>query len=134
MSLSTFPIPSVGVSAILLLSIPHVRQLVADCGSKKAYRLIESSNGDESITSGKSPRSVWQRVTLVVVAAAATIAALWSCFSIQPVLAHNALRLATWVRGNAPEHFQALEMTIFADHDPSPRISPHKPSESRSQI
>lgn len=106
MSLSTLPIPSVGVSAILLLSIPHARQLVRDCGSEKQYRLLESSNDDESVTSAKSPRSVWQRVTLVVVAVAATIAALWSCLSIQPVLASRALYFATWVRGNAAERFE----------------------------
>ncbi|PKX97332.1 putative ABC transporter [Aspergillus novofumigatus IBT 16806] len=97
MSLSAFPIPYVGASAILLLSIPHVRQLVTDGGSKKQFRLLESSNDDESITAGKSPQSVWQRVILVVVAAAATIAALWSCFSIQPVLGPSILRLATWI-------------------------------------
>ncbi|KAH1395224.1 hypothetical protein KXV51_004881 [Aspergillus fumigatus] len=96
MPLSTL-IPSVGASAILLLSIPHVRQLLADYGSKKAYRLIKSSNNDELITSGKSPRSVWQRITVVVVAVAATIAAVWSCFSRQPVLASNVLHFATWL-------------------------------------
>lgn len=133
MPLSTL-IPSVGASAILLLSIPHVRQLLADYGSKKAYRLIKSSNNDELITSGKSPRSVWQRITVVVVAVAATIAAVWSCFSREPVLASNVLHFATWVRRAAPERFRALEMTIFAAHDPCPRIGPHKPSKSRSQV
>ncbi|GIJ85992.1 hypothetical protein Asppvi_004864 [Aspergillus pseudoviridinutans] len=97
MSLSNLPIAFIGASAILLLSIPHARQVVIDCGNKKGYISIESSNDDEAVTTGKSPRSVWQRVTLVVVAAAATIAALWSCVSIQPVLAPEAVHLAMWI-------------------------------------
>ncbi|KAF7166876.1 hypothetical protein CNMCM5623_000430 [Aspergillus felis] len=97
MSLSNLPIPSLGASAILLLSIPHARQVVIDCGNKKGCISIEPSNDDEAVTTGKSPRSVWQRVTLVVVAAAATIAALWSCVSIQPVFAPKALHLAMWI-------------------------------------
>ncbi|GIK00040.1 hypothetical protein Aspvir_004054 [Aspergillus viridinutans] len=97
MSLSTLAIPYIGASAIVLLSTPHARQLVSDCGGKKQYRLLGSSNDNESIPSAKSPRSVWQRVTLVVVAAAATIVALWSCFSIQPVLASRVLHFATWI-------------------------------------
>ncbi|GFF80745.1 ABC transporter ATP-binding protein/permease VMR1 [Aspergillus udagawae] len=96
MSLSNLPVPFVGASAILLLSIPHARQVVTDCGNKKGYISIESSNDDEVITTGKSPRSVWQRVTLGMVAAAATIVALWSCVSTQPVLAPKALHLAMW--------------------------------------
>ncbi|KAF4157600.1 hypothetical protein CNMCM6936_009212 [Aspergillus lentulus] len=115
MSLSTLPIPSVGVSAILLLSIPHARQLVRDCGSKKQYRLLESSNDDESVTSAKSPRSVWQRVTLVVAAGAATIAALWSCLSIQPVLASRVLYFATWIM------ILGQELVLISRRDPEAR-------------
>jgi ABC-type multidrug transport system fused ATPase/permease subunit len=77
------PLPPLGASIALgavsvLLAVPHVYQLVKDFRRNGGYIRLENDNSDETITSSKPPRSIWQRVTLVFVAAIATVAALLS--------------------------------------------------------
>ncbi|KAJ0419789.1 P-loop containing nucleoside triphosphate hydrolase protein [Aspergillus carlsbadensis] len=77
------PNPPLGVSIALgavsvLLAVPHVYRLVKDLRRDAGYIRLGSENEDETITFAKPPRSIWQRVTLVLVAAIATIAAVWS--------------------------------------------------------
>ncbi|KAL3473213.1 P-loop containing nucleoside triphosphate hydrolase protein [Aspergillus californicus] len=61
----------------LLLSIPHLWQLLSDRNGQKSYHILDDD--DEEITTDRLPRSIWQRVSLVLVAAAATTAAFSSC-------------------------------------------------------
>ncbi|KAL2824425.1 hypothetical protein BDW59DRAFT_86928 [Aspergillus cavernicola] len=60
----------------LLLSIPHLYTLIIHRQSEKSYQLLDSSE-DGTITTAKPPRSVWQRVCLVLVGAVAMTAAFW---------------------------------------------------------
>ncbi|CBF71442.1 hypothetical protein AN6779.2 [Aspergillus nidulans FGSC A4] len=71
-----------GVSAAacaiaVILSIPHGYSLITQSRREKRYAIIEPGC-DEATTTGKHPRSLWQRVCLVVVGVVAATAALWS--------------------------------------------------------
>ncbi|KAL4925350.1 putative ABC transporter [Aspergillus undulatus] len=97
MSSLTLPL---GVSAAacavaILLSIPHGHAFISRYRRDKAYRLIESDN-DESITTGKSPRSLWQRVCLVLISAMATAVASGSWMTTTSATPAKMLGFATW--------------------------------------
>jgi ABC-type multidrug transport system fused ATPase/permease subunit len=82
----------------VLLAVPHVYQLVRDFRRDGGYIRLESENSDETITSSKPPRSIWQRATLVLVAAIATHAALWSWTSdAHSTAIANIIIFSSWV-------------------------------------
>ncbi|KAL4876553.1 P-loop containing nucleoside triphosphate hydrolase protein [Aspergillus karnatakaensis] len=61
----------------LLFSGPHVYALVTDCRDEQAYQLLEHDGEDGTTTTAKSPRSLWQRVCLVLAAAVLASVASW---------------------------------------------------------
>ncbi|KAL3460120.1 P-loop containing nucleoside triphosphate hydrolase protein [Aspergillus heterothallicus] len=95
------PSPPVGASIALavvtaLLSFPHVYQLISHSRCDKGYIRLEAEDdsgpNDEALTTSQPPRSLWQRLTLVVVAAIATVAALWT-----PLATNDLIIFAAWL-------------------------------------
>ncbi|KAL4747134.1 hypothetical protein BDW72DRAFT_197009 [Aspergillus terricola var. indicus] len=89
-----------GVSAAacaiaVVLSIPHSYSIVTQGRREKQYTIIES-DCDEAITTGKHPRSLWQRVCLVAVGVVAATAALWSWMSSTTSVTAQALLCISW--------------------------------------
>ncbi|KAL5043003.1 hypothetical protein BDW71DRAFT_130815 [Aspergillus fruticulosus] len=79
----------------VLLSIPHGYSVITPSRREKRYTVVEP-DGDEITTSGKCPRSLWQRVCLVVVGAVAATAALWSSMSSTAIAATQVLQCVSW--------------------------------------
>ncbi|KAL4783269.1 P-loop containing nucleoside triphosphate hydrolase protein [Aspergillus varians] len=79
-----------------LLAIPHAYSVVANCQPEQSYKLVESDSDHETITTGKPPRSLWQRVCLVLVAAVGTIAALWSWMTSTDTSTARVLQVVSW--------------------------------------
>ncbi|KAL2809098.1 P-loop containing nucleoside triphosphate hydrolase protein [Aspergillus granulosus] len=94
--MSRLPLPpgALGV-ATLLLAVPHFYQLARDCRRGKGYIHLDTESNDESVTTSRPSRSIWQRVTLVLVAAIATLAALTSYIGTD--LDPDISLLAAWV-------------------------------------
>ncbi|KAL5337394.1 P-loop containing nucleoside triphosphate hydrolase protein [Aspergillus crustosus] len=69
---------AVACTVALLLSIPHIHALLTDSWTEKKYQLLESNDEDEIVTTANPPRSLWQRVCLVLIAAVSAVIALWS--------------------------------------------------------
>ncbi|KAL4905043.1 hypothetical protein BDW74DRAFT_167827 [Aspergillus multicolor] len=91
---------SLGASAAscavaVLLSIPHSYTLITRFRCDKSYTLIDTES-DDVITSGKYPRSLWQRVCLVVVGVVAVTAALWSLMSSATIETSQVLQCVSW--------------------------------------
>ncbi|KAL3488208.1 P-loop containing nucleoside triphosphate hydrolase protein [Aspergillus germanicus] len=101
--MARLPNPPLGVSIALgamsvLLAVPHVYHLVKDF-RRDGYIRLETENEDETVTSSKPPRSIWQRVTLVLVAAIATVAALlaWMTADAHSRDITNIIVFSSWV-------------------------------------
>lgn len=77
------------------LSTPHAYTLITNSRNKH-YNLLASGD-DETITTGKSPRSLWQRVCLVLVGAVGTAAAFWSWMSADASTTAKILQFLAWV-------------------------------------
>ncbi|KAL6230041.1 hypothetical protein BDW75DRAFT_80329 [Aspergillus navahoensis] len=75
------------------LSIPHGYSLRGRC--EKPHTLAEPGC-DEITTTGKYPRSLWQRVCLVAVGVVAATAALWSSMSSTRSAATQVLQCISW--------------------------------------
>ncbi|KAL3451475.1 P-loop containing nucleoside triphosphate hydrolase protein [Aspergillus insuetus] len=102
--MARLPNPPLGVSIALgavsvLLAVPHAYQLVKDLRRDGGYIRLEGENSDDTIASSKPPRSICQRVTLVLVAAIATLAALlaWTGADSHSSDIANTIIIASWV-------------------------------------
>lgn len=78
------------------LATPHAYTLITGCRNKP-YNLLDSDSDDETITTGKSPRSLWQRVCIVLVGAVGTTAAFWSWMSTDTSTTAKIVQLVAWV-------------------------------------
>ncbi|KAL4781594.1 P-loop containing nucleoside triphosphate hydrolase protein [Aspergillus varians] len=84
-------------AVVALLTIPHGYNLFTSIRRRKGHRLLPDGRGDGHITIGKPPRSLWQRICLVLVAAVATIAALGAWLaSTEVVKPTSALQFVSW--------------------------------------
>ncbi|KAL4812717.1 P-loop containing nucleoside triphosphate hydrolase protein [Aspergillus spinulosporus] len=89
-----------GVSAAacaiaVILSIPHGYSLITQGRREKQYGVIES-DCDEATTTGKHPRSLWQRVCIAAVAVVAATAAMWSWMSSPKSAVPQVLLCISW--------------------------------------
>ncbi|KAL4734529.1 P-loop containing nucleoside triphosphate hydrolase protein [Aspergillus similis] len=80
----------------IILSIPHGYSLITQGKRGKQYTLVEP-DCDEATTTGKHPRSLWQRVCLVTVGVVAATAALWSWISSTRCAIAQVLLCISWV-------------------------------------
>ncbi|KAL4862342.1 hypothetical protein BDV12DRAFT_207304 [Aspergillus spectabilis] len=80
MSDCTLPLAAsaVACTVALFLSIPHAYALITNCDADKKYQLLEPECDDETTATAKPPRSLWQRICLVLVAAVGASIASWS--------------------------------------------------------
>ncbi|KAL4919204.1 hypothetical protein BDW62DRAFT_200085 [Aspergillus aurantiobrunneus] len=81
-------------AVVALLAIPHSYTLIGRWRRGNPYKLVQSDSDHEPITTGKLPRSLWQRVCLVLVGAVGTTAALWWWMTASDTV--GILQLASW--------------------------------------
>ncbi|KAL4951752.1 P-loop containing nucleoside triphosphate hydrolase protein [Aspergillus filifer] len=119
MSLSQLTLGASGTACAVacLLSIPHGFALITSCRRDKLYTLIDSDSDDESVATGKAPRSLWQRICLVLVAAVATAATIWSWIISKDTTITKVLEFITW----ATILFQ--ELAVSTNQDPRERYN-----------
>ncbi|KAL4960038.1 putative ABC transporter [Aspergillus stella-maris] len=114
--------PYLGASATacavaVLLSVPHAFALITSCRRDKSYTLVNFNGDDESVATGKTPRSLWQRICLVLVAAVAIAVAFWSWIINQNTTITKVLEFVTW----ATILFQ--ESALSTNQDPRERYN-----------
>ena len=80
-----------------MLAIPHACILITSCCYHKSYKIITRDDDHETIISGKPPRSVWQRVCLVLVGAVGTTTAALSWMSTNDSSTVKLLQFVAWV-------------------------------------
>ncbi|KAL4789131.1 P-loop containing nucleoside triphosphate hydrolase protein [Aspergillus venezuelensis] len=101
----------------VLLSVPHGSSLLTICRRDKSYTLIDSDSDDESVAMGKAPRSLWQRICLVLVAAVATAVACWSWMINQDTTITKVLEFVTWAT------ILSQESAVSTNQDPRERYN-----------